>query len=170
MMRCNELYDLAGASPSTGRALKSLLIYYYWCPNTKCNAFCKYQSVPFHCLLESGAEFKLGREERNWISGYYRATRRQIWSRIIVSSTLLSTTDRTRFSSPSHVPKGCCSCNWQSCLYLQWWRFSICDDDDCCSCSVDDISGQDGKETHWENCISTWLILVDCITMDAVCI
>lgn len=28
------------------------------------NAFCGYQSIPFHCLLPSGAELELGRETR----------------------------------------------------------------------------------------------------------
>lgn len=118
-----------------------------------CNAFCGYQSIPFHCFLPSGAELELGRETRErkggrWVRlmGMYSSIKTTVKvvvtteqrgdssdQELLVSSTLLSGEDRARVSlccSPVHVtvfslsvPKQQYSCYWQSHLYLWQWLF-----------------------------------------------
>lgn len=176
-----------------------LLIYYYWYPIMNCNAFCGYQSIPFHCFLQSGAELESGEIDgrgRGWV-GLYSSIKTTVKvvvttehrgdssdQELLVSSTLLSTEDRARVYScyaPVHeptcsvpVPEHSCSCCWQSGLIpvavQPWWRWFV-------SAAVMKILPavttplpQDGKETHCENCISTWLTLADFITIHAVCI
>lgn len=120
-----------------------------------CNAFCGYQSIPFHCFLPSGAELELGRETRErkrgrWVRlmGMYSSIKTTVKvvvtteqrgdssdQELLVSSTLLSGEDRARVSlccSPVHVtvfsvsvPKQQYSCYWQSHLYLWQWLFFL---------------------------------------------
>lgn len=118
------------------------------------NAFCGYQSIPFHCFLQSGAELELGRDrwerqgdEWGWWGVYssIKTTVKVVVTTeqrgdspdqdLLVSSTLLSTEDRARVFvcyAPVHVPmcsvsvpKHIPSCYWQSALCLFRWHVSV---------------------------------------------
>lgn len=97
-----------------------------------CNAFCGYQSIPFHCFLPSGAELELGRETRErkggrWVRlmGMYSSIKTTVKvvvtteqrgdssdQELLVSSTLLSGEDRARVSCAA------LRYTWQCSLFL----------------------------------------------------